>query len=49
MSWLLDALTEAYASADELARPHLDEYDGGHYITPSIYSDEQEDSNAART
>ena len=36
MSWLLDALTEAYARADELARPHLDEYDGTEYTTPSL-------------
>ena len=36
MSWLLDALTDTYARADELARPHLDEYDGTSYITPSL-------------
>ena len=36
MSWLLDALTDTYARADELDRPHDTEYDGGHYITPSL-------------
>ena len=28
-----------------LTDDHDTEYDGGHYVTPSIYSDEQEDSN----
>ena len=36
MSWLLDALTEAYARADELDLAHDTEYGGGHYITPSL-------------
>ena len=45
MSWLLDALTEAYARSDELARPHLDEYDGGHYITPSILRDDGKEND----
>ena len=36
MSWLLAALTDTYARADELDRPHDTEYDGGHYITPSL-------------
>ena len=36
MSWLLDALTDTYARADELVRPHDTEYDGGHYVTPSL-------------
>ena len=36
MSWLLDALTEAYARADELDRPHDTEYDGTVYTTPSL-------------
>ena len=36
MSWLLDALTEAHARADELERSHDTEYDGGQYITPSL-------------
>ena len=36
MSRLLDALTEAHARADELDRAHDTEYDGGHYITPSL-------------
>lgn len=36
MSWLLDALTEAYARADELDRPHDTEYHGDTYTTPSL-------------
>ena len=44
MSWLLDALTDTYARADELARPHLDEYDGGHYITPSLIDHDGKES-----
>ena len=32
-----------------LADDHDTEYDGEHYITPSIYSDDQEGSNVART
>ena len=36
MSWLLDALTREYERADELQRSHDTEYDGGHYITPSL-------------
>lgn len=40
MSWLLYALTEAYASADELTRPHLDEYDGDTFTTPSLIDKE---------
>ena len=46
MSWLLDALTEAYARADELDRAHDTEYDGTSYITPSLIGhDDQEDTN----
>ena len=40
-------LEELYA-VGTLTDDHDTEYDGGHYITPSIYSDEQEGSNAAR-
>ena len=36
MSWLLDALTREYERADALQRDHDTEYDGGHYITPSL-------------
>ena len=36
MSWLLDALTDTYARADELDRPHGTEYDGMVYTTPSL-------------
>ena len=44
MSWLLDALTDTYARADELDRPHDTEYDGTVYTTPSLIDhDEQED------
>ena len=45
MSWLLDTLTEAYARADELARPHLDEYDGTEYTTPSILRDDGKEND----
>ena len=48
MSWLLDALTDTYARADELARPHLDEYDGGHYITPSLIDRDDGKENDGR-
>ena len=36
MSWLLDALTEAHARADELDRAHDTEHNGTSYITPSL-------------
>ena len=45
MSWLLDALTDTYARADELDRPHDTEYDGGHYITPSILRDDGKEND----
>ena len=48
MSWLLDALTEAYASADALARPHLDEYDGAEFVTPSLIDHDDGKENDGR-
>ena len=46
MSWLLDALTDAYARADALQCPHDTEYDGDTYTTPSLIGhDDQEDMN----
>ena len=47
MSWLLDALTDAYAQADELDRPHDTEYDGGHYVTPSILQDDGKENGTS--
>ena len=40
-------LDELYAIGT-LTDDHDTEYDGEHYVTPSIYSDEQEDINAER-
>ena len=48
MSWLLDALTGTYARADELDRPHDTEYDGGHYITPSLIDHDDGKENDGR-
>ena len=47
MSWLLDALTGAYERADALQRSHDTEYDGEHYVTPSIYSDDGKESDTS--
>ena len=33
---MLDALTREYERADALKRAHDTEYDGGHYVTPSL-------------
>ena len=40
-------LDELYA-VGTLTDDHDTEYDGEHYVTPSIYSDEQEGINAER-
>jgi len=45
MSWLLDALTREYERADALQRAHNTEYDGGHYVTPSILRDDDGKEN----
>ena len=45
MSWLLDALTRECERADALHRAHDTEYDGGHYVTPSILRDDGKENN----
>ena len=40
-------LHELYAIGT-LAEPHLDEYDGGHYITPSLIDHDDGKENSAR-
>ena len=47
MSWLLDALTREYERADALQRAHDTEYDGGHYVTPSILQDDGKENGTS--
>lgn len=45
MSWLLDALTRECERAEALQRSHDTEYDGEHYLTPSIYNNNDDDED----